>query len=171
MFPNNMNYAAGQIPLGRVNSNLNESAIAMDGASHPSPFNFTPIIDESKAFERFNSRSNSSSSSSSNSIMSNSTIESMSFMDTLEYDLNPIKYKNDISKLFEDDVLYCPRSLLSSAELQKCEQFDKMLQNRFSNEQSHLSPIQQQQQQQQQQIINKNFKYNPYTSKSFNPSN
>ncbi|CCD26667.1 uncharacterized protein NDAI_0I00980 [Naumovozyma dairenensis CBS 421] len=109
------------------------------------------------------------------------------------YEFNSLRYKNDMNKSFEDDLFFCPRSLLSSTERKQCEEIDKFMIERN---------IELQHQQQiffQQQLKNANInihdgidsikklsttskdvkntnnneskrKFNPYTSASFNPT-
>lgn len=83
-------------------------------------------------------------------------------------DFDTLKYKNDISKSFEDDLFYCPRSLLSAQEQLTCEKVDlymaKQLKEYQLSWQQHnlhsLSP-------------KSGFarpKFNPYTSQSFSPA-
>lgn len=83
-------------------------------------------------------------------------------------DIDTLKYKNDICKSFEDDLFYCPRSLLSAQEQLTCERVDL-----FMSEQLREF------QQQQHSSINPSSspklglqrpKFNPYTSQSFSPA-
>ncbi|CAH01767.1 uncharacterized protein KLLA0_C16027g [Kluyveromyces lactis] len=79
----------------------------------------------------------------------------------------------NMSKSFEDDLFFCPRSLLSKEELSQCSQID-LLYNQHQQQihQNHHQqlplpvPLQQQQNHQQQQ---QRPRFNPYTSQSFNP--
>lgn len=131
------------------------------------PLNFTnvPILDEFNGMKKFNvnaTRSNSSSSGTS-SVMSSSFPNNLSVLldNDFENDLSSLKYKNDLSKLFEDDVFFCPRSLLSQNELKTCEIIDRYLVEKMTdfNGNSIVGLSGQQQP-----------KFNPYTSKSFNPT-
>lgn len=79
------------------------------------------------------------------------------------------KYHKQISKSFQDDLIYCPRTLLNKDELNQCYQLDIMM----------MMEMNQQCQQNTQQnpasfgFVTQNlqsFKFNPYTSQSFNPS-
>ncbi|EDO19380.1 hypothetical protein Kpol_1002p26 [Vanderwaltozyma polyspora DSM 70294] len=76
----------------------------------------------------------------------------------INIELDSIRNKNDLSRSFEDDLIYCPRSLLSTQELLACEQLDFMMFN--NNNINQLSPDSSMGQP----------KFNPYTSQSFNPS-
>lgn len=81
--------------------------------------------------------------------------------------LDTIRVKNDICKSFEDDLLYCPRSLLSKKEQIACEKLDIIMFEQFlevRNQQGLSSSG--------KGIQNPNNafpKFNPYTSQSFNP--
>ncbi|CCK70840.1 uncharacterized protein KNAG_0F01720 [Huiozyma naganishii CBS 8797] len=136
------------------------------------------LLDESKNLKRFNvnaSRSNSSSSTAS-SVMSNGNsvmMNSSSFnTNDLAGDMNlyDIKQKCELGKLFEDDVFYCPRSLLSKEELQTCEMLDKFLVHKMMMDSQPLLQQQDPYLNQRQHLTNSVPKFNPYTSKSFNPS-
>lgn len=83
-------------------------------------------------------------------------------------DFDALKYKNDICKSFEDDLFYCPRSLLSAQEQLTCERVDL-----FMAEQ--LRELQQQQQTSMHPSSSPKLslqrpKFNPYTSQSFSPA-
>lgn len=85
-------------------------------------------------------------------------------------DFDALKYRNDICKSFEDDLFYCPRSLLSAQEQLTCERVDLFMAEQLRDSQ---------QQQQQQGSVNppaspklgfQRPKFNPYTSQSFSPA-
>lgn len=69
-----------------------------------------------------------------------------------------LRYKNDMCKSFEDDLFYCPRSLLSAQEQVTCERMDMFLAEQFREYQM-----------QTQLTSASRPKFNPYTSESFNP--
>ncbi|GAV54578.1 hypothetical protein ZYGR_0AN00460 [Zygosaccharomyces rouxii] len=69
-----------------------------------------------------------------------------------------LRYKSDMCKSFEDDLFYCPRSLLSAQEQITCERMDMFLAEQFREYQL-----------QTQITLNARPKFNPYTSESFNP--
>lgn len=69
-----------------------------------------------------------------------------------------LRYKNDMCKSFEDDLFYCPRSLLSAQEQVTCERMDMFLAEQFREYQM-----------QTQLTSSARPKFNPYTSESFNP--
>ncbi|AGO13027.1 AaceriAFL135Wp [[Ashbya] aceris (nom. inval.)] len=71
---------------------------------------------------------------------------------TASDDAGLYRYHKQISKSFQDDLIYCPRALLSKVELTQCYQLDMLL-------------LMEQQQQAQPSV-----KFNPYTSQSFNPA-
>lgn len=138
-----------------------------------------PIIDESGAMKRFNvnaTRSNSSSSSTSSSVMSSLSMYRNKFNNEFndsDSELLDLKHRNDLSKLFEDDIFYCPRSLLSQHDIQRSERLlsEERLNynNPYSNNiNSNNNPII------ESPLLNMvnmhSTKFNPYTSKSFNPS-
>lgn len=85
---------------------------------------------------------------------------------SLEFDT--LKYKNDISKSFEDDLFYCPRSLLSAQEQLNCEKVDLYMAKQLGDYQLSL----------QQHPLHSSSpksnqvrpKFNPYTSQSFSPA-
>ncbi|SCU83346.1 LAMI_0C02872g1_1 [Lachancea mirantina] len=78
-----------------------------------------------------------------------------------------LKLKNNICKSFEDDLFFCPRTLLSSQELSTCQQMDllmlKQLQELSSMGSSSGAAILEQQ-------LQGHPKFNPYTSQSFSPA-
>lgn len=114
-----------------------------------------------------NSNNLSSLSSSPGNIQNNLNLNSFD----QHYDLLNIKNR---SKLFEDDVIFCPRSLLSQSELKTRDELDKFLMDRYNeymifNEQHFTTN------QQQQPLDDRKFsnlpKFNPYASQSFTPGN
>ncbi|CAI4035652.1 hypothetical protein SMKI_13G3030 [Saccharomyces mikatae IFO 1815] len=86
---------------------------------------------------------------------------------TIQQDgMNTIMYKNNISKTFEDDIFYCPRSLLTPEEQVVYQEIDKyymeqalLTQLQISQTCSSSTPKEE-----------KTAKFNPYTSKSFSPA-
>ncbi|QLQ79748.1 hypothetical protein HG537_0C03970 [Torulaspora globosa] len=83
-------------------------------------------------------------------------------------DFDTLKYKNDISKSFEDDLFYCPRSLLSEQEQLNCEKVDLYMAKQLREYQLAL-----QQHSLHSSSPNSNLvrpKFNPYTSQSFSPA-
>lgn len=116
---------------------------------------------------------------SSNSSIMSSQGSSFSENSILSYEFNPLRYRNDMNKSFEDDLIFCPRSLLSVSELKRCEELDRFMFNKAlefnknnniasinlhpSNSNNHnnnnTSPL------------SSGIKFNPYTSASFNPTN
>lgn len=144
-----------------------------------------PIIDESGAMKRFNvnaTRSNSSSSSTSSSVMSSLSMYRNKFnteFNESDSELLDLKHRNDLSKLFEDDIFYCPRSLLSQHDIQRSEillseerfnhnnPYSNYINNNNSNSNNNNPII-------ESPLLNMvnmhSTKFNPYTSKSFNPS-
>lgn len=138
-----------------------------------------PVIDEHNAVKKFNSdttRSDSSSSSTSSSMMSSLSMyhnryhnESSFYGNESDSDLIDFKYRNNLSKLFEDDFIYCPRFLLSEHDLQRADRLlyeQPINQNYFIN--TYNKPIAE-----SPSFTTTNMhstKFNPYTSKSFNPT-
>lgn len=82
-------------------------------------------------------------------------------------DFDTLRYKNDMCKSFEDDLFYCPRSLLSAQEQLTCERMDM-----FMAEQLRECQVP------QQKNVHTSSptlgfsrpKFNPYTSQSFSPA-
>ena len=79
--------------------------------------------------------------------------------------MNTIMYKNNISKTFEDDIFYCPRSLLTPEEQVVYQEIDK-----YYIEQALLTQLQTSQTYSSTPKEEKIVKFNPYTSKSFSPA-
>lgn len=151
-----------------------------------------PFTNENNSLRRFNTtatRSNSSSSSNSNSSTNNSVMSNLrnlnisgsnsSSLNILDYDYDyelssSIKNRN---KLFEDDIIFCPRSLLSQSELKTRDEIDKFLLDRYNeyletNEKKQApSPHASFNSHIGEQNFNNGPKFNPYASKSFTPSN
>jgi len=144
-------------------------------------------ISSSSATRKFNvnaTRSNSSSSSNSSVLSALRTTNNISSLSSSpgsnignntfgkHYDLLNIKNRN---KLFEDDVLFCPRALLSQSELKTRDELDKFLMDRY-NEYMIFNGQQQQlhideKKNSNNGSINNGPKFNPYASKSFTPGN
>lgn len=154
--------------------------------SYPSDTNpvFIPnmnwhITEENNAVKKFNSnatRSNSSSSSTSSSIMSSlSMYQSKIYNENSFYknesvpDLLDFKQRNDLSKLFQDDFLYCPRSLLSKQDIQRA---NMLLYNQTLNHDYLVNDYNKSTIESSSFSTNNTHstKFNPYTSKSFNPT-
>lgn len=137
------------------------------------------VTEENNAVKKFNSnatRSNSSSSSTSSSIMSSLSMyqnkvynENSLYGNELDTDLLDFKYRNNLSKLFQDDFLYCPRSLLSKQDIQRA---NMLLYNQSLN-QNYLCNNYNNSTMESPSFPTTNMhsiKFNPYTSKSFNPA-
>lgn len=138
-----------------------------------------PVINEQNAIKKFNSgttRSDSSSSSTSSSVMSSLSMnhnkyynENSLYGNDSDLDLLDFKHRNNLSKLFEDDLIYCPRSLLSKQDLQRADMLlyeQSLTQNYFTNTYNKStieSPC-------LTTTSMHSMKFNPYTSKSFNPT-
>ena len=84
-----------------------------------------------------------------------------------EYELLDLKNRG---KLFEDDVIYCPRALLSQSELKAREEMDRLIVDNMLQQQQ-LMLQQMQQMQGAPQHSPQGPKFNPYASKSFTPGN
>ncbi|AMD21404.1 HER125Cp [Eremothecium sinecaudum] len=95
------------------------------------------------------------------------------------------RYHKQISKSFQDDLIYCPRTLLNKEELNQCYQMDMLMmmemQQQLQQLPQHVQQLSHPQQQQQQLLAGsatsgaapqglQSIKFNPYTSQSFNPS-
>lgn len=146
-------------PIQEYNTDL--SPLLMQQMQGPGPSN---------GLRQFNvnaTRSNSSSSSQSNSSSSSSgglgqmqqSARAKVSQDS-EFDLADLKNRG---KLFEDDVIFCPRALLSQSELKTREEMDRFIVDMMLQQQQQL------QMQQMQQM--QGPKFNPYASKSFTPGN
>lgn len=173
-------------------NNMNGSAIQDFDYMHNStqqqqPNNLSPLlmqqgIDMSSRKFNVNATRSSSSSSTNSSVLSSlrttNNLNSLSSSPGNNNNLNSFDQHYDLlniknrSKLFEDDVIFCPRSLLSQSELKTRDELDKFLMDRYneymiSNEQQHFHI------QQQQQLDDRKYsnlpKFNPYASKSFTP--
>lgn len=129
-----------------------------------------PIIDENSAIKRFNVNAtrSSSSSSTSSSAMSSMSMYQNKYTNDSDPDLFDLKQRNDMSKLFEDDIFYCPRTLLSPNDIQKA---DMIIQEQNFNHNNNIiqnNPIIESPN--STQVNMHPAKFNPYTSKSFNPT-
>lgn len=138
-----------------------------------------PVIDEHNAVKKFNSnitRSNSSSSSTSSSVMSALSMHQNKFYHENSFcgnesdsDLLDVKHRNNLSKLFEDDFIYCPRSLLSKHDLQRADMllYEQSVNHSYLVNSYNMLTIE------SPSSTTTNMhstKFNPYTSKSFNPA-
>lgn len=74
----------------------------------------------------------------------------------------------NMSKSFEDDLFFCPRSLLSKEELSQCSQID-LLYCQQQQQQQQIQQIQQNHVVSQQPVQQQRPRFNPYVSQSFNP--
>lgn len=163
-----------QVQLPMMNNNINVPLYP--GNNTPVLINNMnmPIIDENGAMKRFNvnaTRSSSSSSSTSSSAMSSLSMYQNKFNNELnesDSELLELKHRNDLSKLFEDDIFYCPRSLLSKQDIIKAERL--LVEERLN----HNSPYSNNHPIIESPTLNTvnmhPTKFNPYTSKSFNPT-
>lgn len=95
----------------------------------------------------------------------NSTVSSSEEFTTQQDGMSTIMYKNNISKTFEDDIFYCPRSLLTPEEQVVYQEIDK-----YYMEQALLTQLQISQTYSSTPKEEKTVKFNPYTSKSFSPA-
>lgn len=95
----------------------------------------------------------------------NSRVSSSDEFTTQQDGMNTIMYKNNISKTFEDDIFYCPRSLLTPEEQVVYQEIDK-----YYMEQALLTQLQISQSYSSTPKEEKIVKFNPYTSKSFSPA-
>ena len=95
----------------------------------------------------------------------NSRVSSSDEFTTQQDGMNTIMYKNNISKTFEDDIFYCPRSLLTPEEQVVYQEIDK-----YYMEQALLTQLQISQTYSSTPKEEKIVKFNPYTSKSFSPA-
>lgn len=137
-----------------------------------------PVLDENNAIKFFNKNTLRSDSSSS----TNSSIISNMFYSDID-----LKNKIESSKLFEDDIFFCPRNLLSNDELKKSLMLDNFylsnLSLNLSNNSVISTPILENPAvSNTNNIITKTNsinnstnssmgpKFNPYKSKSFNPT-
>ncbi|CCH60011.1 hypothetical protein TBLA_0C01980 [Henningerozyma blattae CBS 6284] len=89
--------------------------------------------------------------------------------------MTSIRDKNDLSRSFEDDLFYCPRSLLNNQELAKCQKIDYLFAaNSNSSSSLHIhssgSPPTNKFVNTSSSTCNNKNKYNPYLSQSFNPN-
>lgn len=69
---------------------------------------------------------------------------------------NTLRDRNDISRSFEDDWVYCPRSLLSHQEQITCQKIDLLAANSILSSRHSSSSHQR--------------RFNPYVSPSFSPT-
>lgn len=84
-----------------------------------------------------NSRAVSSSSSVSSDSSNPSSAMLLNFYKGSVEDPASILYRNNICKSFEDDLFFCPRSLLSPQEQKKCQEIDSL----FTYQQHASSPL------------------------------
>lgn len=75
-----------------------------------------------------------------------------------------LRFKNNMCKSFEDDLFYCPRSLLSAQEQLTCEKMDIFMAEQMRDVQNL------QQQSSSPSLSFARPKFNPYTSQSFSPA-
>ncbi|SMN19032.1 similar to Saccharomyces cerevisiae YPL229W Putative protein of unknown function [Maudiozyma saulgeensis] len=145
-------------------------------------YNNTNNDRSSSSIKKFNvntTRSNSSSSSNSSVLSALRTTNNISSLSSSpgsnitsnntfghHYDLLYVKNR---SKLFEDDVLFCPRALLSQSELKTRDELDKFLMDKYyeymiinGQQNLHLD---------ERKNGSNGPKFNPYASKSFTPGN
>lgn len=175
-------------------NNMNGSAIQdfdyiNNSQQQQQPNNLSPLlmqqgIDMSSRKFNVNATRSSSSSSTNSSILS--TLRTTNNLNSLSSSPGNININNNLnsfdqhydllniknrSKLFEDDVIFCPRSLLSQSELKTRDELDKFLMDRYNE--YMISNEQQFQIQKQQKLDDRKFsnlpKFNPYASKSFTP--
>lgn len=181
---NNNNGLNNMVPpfvLGNIATNNNNNS------NNGIPNNF--IMDENNAMKFFNKNTlRSDSSSSTNS----------SVISSLFYSDSDLKNKIESSKLFEDDIFFCPRNLLSKDELKKSLMLDNFylssLSLNLNNTSAVSTPILENPIiSNRNSIITNNYlnntinnsnnnsnnnntysnmgpKFNPYKSKSFNPT-
>lgn len=101
-----------------------------------------------------------------NPLLVNRQTEINHFQQQLDKEVFLLMSKN-LSKTFDDDVVFCPRSLLSSEELNTCQKLDVLLMEQQVSL-SHSAPLSPSQQ--PSLVSMSSVKFNPYRSQSFNPS-
>ena len=136
-------------------NNMNGSAIQdfdyiNNSQQQQQPNNLSPLlmqqgIDMSSRKFNVNATRSSSSSSTNSSILS--TLRTTNNLNSLSSSPGNININNNLnsfdqhydllniknrSKLFEDDVIFCPRSLLSQSELKTRDELDKFLMDRYN---------------------------------------
>nr|CAI6676109.1 BPK_HP1_G0043050.mRNA.1.CDS.1 [Saccharomyces cerevisiae] len=135
--------------LRKASNNMNSTSPAL---SHSILLPRYPIVKNNSGIFSYNTANN-------------SRVSSSDEFTTQQDGMNTIMYKNNISKTFEDDIFYCPRSLLTPEEQVVYQEIDK-----YYMEQALLTQLQISQTYSSTPKEEKIVKFNPYTSKSFSPA-
>ncbi|CAI4049976.1 hypothetical protein SUVZ_13G3130 [Saccharomyces uvarum] len=150
-------------PLLQAEAKMNTSLYLTESNQHQHEFQ---LISPQSLYSSSVPNSNNNSGIFSYNTANNSGVYSNDEFANQQDGMNTIMYKNNISKTFEDDIFYCPRSLLTPEEQAVYQEIDK-----YYMEQALLTQLQISQTYSSSTLKEeKTVKFNPYTSKSFSPA-